>query len=373
MTSTDNTVVEITEADIVQSGLSINRYSATGRNIEVGSTVAAELSLTLFNGDGRFDNTYFEGATLKVDIGIKKWDARNWENAKLYYVPMGIFKVEGCPRKLSTIEIKAMDNMIKFDSVADFTDISFPMSTNLLLDAVCTKCGVERASKTLDNGTYSVTQAPKGDSITYRQLVGWIAQIAGTCAFIDWDGKLRLAWYTTTTESISESTCFSKSFQEKNVTIDAVDIIADSSEAGQYGGDYPLQIIANKLIQHDSASLGDLIRAKLMGFTYLPFEATIISLPYLYPLDVISYEAASKTFPLAITDVTFTINQGLKISGRGETATQRKDGRTPIPFTPEFELVFNLLSSISMTKFVDKRMNNSISAITTEKLTEILV
>ena len=60
----------ITEADIVQGGLKIDRYSVTNSKIEVGSAVASELSLKLRNYDGKFDNVSFEGAVLYVKVGV---------------------------------------------------------------------------------------------------------------------------------------------------------------------------------------------------------------------------------------------------------------------------------------------------------------
>ena len=61
----------ITEADIIQGGLKIDRYCVTNSKIEVGSAVASELSLKLRNYDGKFNDVSFEGAVLNVKIGIK--------------------------------------------------------------------------------------------------------------------------------------------------------------------------------------------------------------------------------------------------------------------------------------------------------------
>ena len=70
-TSKDGQTRTITEANIVQGGLKIDRYSVTGSKIEIGSAVAAELSLKLRNYDGEFDDFSFEGADLYVKIGVK--------------------------------------------------------------------------------------------------------------------------------------------------------------------------------------------------------------------------------------------------------------------------------------------------------------
>ena len=50
----------ITDADIIQGGLKIDRYCVTNSKIEIGSAVASELSLKLRNYDGKFNDVSFE-------------------------------------------------------------------------------------------------------------------------------------------------------------------------------------------------------------------------------------------------------------------------------------------------------------------------
>ena len=105
----------LTEKDVIQGGLSIDRYCVSGSRIEIGSAVAAELSLTLDNTDGKFNDTAFEGAELFINVGTKKWEARKWEKAVEHFIPMGYFTVDNSPRKLSNITLSALDRMVHFD------------------------------------------------------------------------------------------------------------------------------------------------------------------------------------------------------------------------------------------------------------------
>ena len=52
-----NESFSVAENEIVQGSLSIDRYSVSNSKIEVGSAVAAELTLKLKNDDGKYDNT----------------------------------------------------------------------------------------------------------------------------------------------------------------------------------------------------------------------------------------------------------------------------------------------------------------------------
>ena len=73
----------ITDADIIQGGLKIDRYCVTNSKIEVGSAVASELSLKLRNYDGKFNDVSFEGAVLNVKIGIHAPTHLNWASSFL--------------------------------------------------------------------------------------------------------------------------------------------------------------------------------------------------------------------------------------------------------------------------------------------------
>lgn len=141
-----NESFSVAENEIVQGSLSIDRYSVSNSKIEVGSAVAAELTLKLKNDDGKYDNTVFEGAEVFVKIGIKKWDAHRWENAVIHWIPCGYFTIDEPPRALSTITISALDRMILFDKTVDISKLSFPMTVADLLNKICTICGVTLAT-----------------------------------------------------------------------------------------------------------------------------------------------------------------------------------------------------------------------------------
>ena len=102
----------ITAEDIAQGGLSIDRYCVSGSSLEMGSAIASELTLTLLNYDGRFDDVSFEGKELHVELGVID------DEDETHWFDMGYFKVDTPPRKKSTISITALDRMVKFDEEA---------------------------------------------------------------------------------------------------------------------------------------------------------------------------------------------------------------------------------------------------------------
>ena len=205
-----NRTFTLTESDIRQGGLSIDRYCVSNTKIEIGSAVAAELTLTLENTDDRFADEVFEDAELEVKIGIKKWDAGKWEKAKVEWIPCGFFTIDDPPRKLTSITLSALDRMVKFD--ANIAGDIFPTTVKNLVELCCTRCGVPLYTDIgkLPNSDYMITYSPEEDEeLTYRQLIQWAAQITGTCAYIDWNGKLRLEWYSDTGINITPSDRYS--------------------------------------------------------------------------------------------------------------------------------------------------------------------
>lgn len=323
-----NESFSVAENEIVQGSLSIDRYSVSNSKIEVGSAVAAELTLKLKNDDGKYDNTVFEGAEVFVKIGIKKWDAHRWENAVIHWIPCGYFTIDEPPRALSTITISALDRMILFDKTVDISKLSFPMTVADLLNKICTICGVTLATDItrLPNKDYQITAYPEGQDLTYRTLLQWCAALTGTCAFMNYDGNLELKWYEQTDLAISPSERYNSDMQENDVAITGI-YFKDAANTEYIAGtdDYCLDLSSNGLLQDNVQVVLDTLYVSLKGFSYRPYTATIKSAPYIYPMDMIHYEdAKGEVHDTIITNVTFGMNLSTSIAGKGETTQKQK-------------------------------------------------
>lgn len=323
-----NESFSVAENEIVQGSLSIDRYSVSNSKIEVGSAVAAELTLKLKNDDGKYDNTVFEGAEVFVKIGIKKWDAHRWENAVIHWIPCGYFTIDEPPRALSTITISALDRMILFDKTVETDKLSFPMTVADLLNKICTICGVTLATDItrLPNKDYLITAYPEGQDLTYRTLLQWCAALTGTCAFMNYDGNLELKWYEQTDLTISPSERYNSDMQENDVAITGI-YFKDAANTEYIAGtdDYCLDLSSNGLLQDNVQVVLDTLYVPLKGFSYRPYTATIKSAPYIYPMDMIHYEdAKGEVHDTIITNVTFGMNLSTSIAGKGETTQKQK-------------------------------------------------
>ena len=314
---------ELTESNIAQGGLSINRYCVSGSKIEIGSAIASELTLKLDNRDDRYEDTQFEGEEVEVKIGIKKWDAYRWENAKLHWIPCGFFTVDETPRKLAYITLTALDRMVRFDKEVNADDLTFPTTIATLLTVCCNNCGVPLKTNptSLTNSNYIVQNFPETDGLTYRQIIQWIAEITATCAFIDWDGKLCFKWYSDNDFSISPSERYSSDMYEQDISISGVQISDDDDNVYLAGtDDYAFNIENNGLIQGDQETVAAAIYEKVKGFTYRPYNCTCKPMPYVYPLDGVIYtDKKGVKHKSIVTNITFKMNAATSLEGKGET------------------------------------------------------
>ena len=333
----------ITDADIIQGGLKIDRYCVTNSKIEVGSAVASELSLKLRNYDGRFNDVSFEGAVLNVKIGIKL--ASVLEGATLgkgilgrmilgsassdqdvAYVPCGLFIVDTPPRKLSTISISALDYMVLFDREVNASALSFPIHVDALIQKICSICNVTLATdvSVLPNHYFSIGGLPDtNQKLTYRQLLQWCAQLTGTCAFMDGSGRLVLKWYEQTGVTITASERYSSDMLENDITITG--FTCDDGKGNTYlsgTADYTLDLSDCGFLTNAYEGVLKELQAARGGFAYRPYSATIKSAPYLFPLDMIRYkDKDGVVHDTIVTNVTLALNCNTAISGAGETVT----------------------------------------------------
>ena len=322
-------LTEITDRDLLEGGFSVDRYCFSSNTLEIGTAIASELSIELDNHTGKFDSFDFDGAVLTAYVGIKKWDAKEWENAVIHYIPVGVFVVDEKIKNRASITLNALDKMVYFDKPYD-SSLSYPATLGAILADACTQCGVVQETLTFPNSTYSVSEKPTDDESTYRQIIQWVAQLAGANAFIDWNGKLRLKWFEATGISITPNDRYDSTVEEYAVTITGVKISTadgESATAGTTG--CMLNIEGNGLAQDNLSTLASNIQAVVGGFTYLPYSCVCRPMPYLYPMDKISFvDRQGNSYTTIVSAITYTKNGATNVSGEGTGETEGK--RTPV-------------------------------------------
>ena len=330
-TPTKGTAFNITDKDII-GAVTVDWSSVTGSKLDLGSACMSELSFTLENTNGAFDDKVFEGAQLYVTTSFSTGSTTET-------VPIGYYTVDSPPRKLRSIKITAYDRMAKFNRAYD-SELAYP----------CTKCGVSQKlpTNTLHRGV-SIPKRPEADNLTYRQVLVWAAELMGVSLYIDYDGKLTGGWYATNAKHavIKASDRFTSgntNFAENNIVFSGVRIVGNDENKTEYLAgtkDYAFNIEGNLLAQSDMnlSTLATELKTARCSLTYTPMSCTTHSFPHLRPLDIMKFETAQGTKKVVLTNVKWqSQNRCTKLEGKGETATQ-SGYATMGAFTPKQQAI----------------------------------
>lgn len=338
LNTTDQT---ITSDRICDGGLSIDRTAVSGSKLELGSAIAATLSLTLYNTDKKYDDVNFEGVEMKVSVAVDE-DSPTW-------VPLGVFIVDTPPRHLSTISISAMDRMVLFDKDASGFDYDTNSTVAEVIQACAKAAGVPLADtnmKNLPNYNVQVSKPETQSTITYRTLLQYCAALTGTFAYMNETGKLAFRWYDTTAGfAMTPANRYSSDIYEQDVTITGLTYTIKSQDSegketstvNVYGSaDYAFDFTDNLLIAGNAARNQALtvVQSKIIPTTYRPYSAEILPAPWLFPGDAVTYlpvdkddTAANRVFSV-VTNMAYTLNGSTTIAGQGETAQSNSYART---------------------------------------------
>ena len=331
----------ITSDRICDGGLSIDRTAVSGSKLELGSAIAATLSLTLYNTDKKYDDVNFEGVEMKVSVAVDE-DSPTW-------VPLGVFIVDTPPRHLSTISISAMDRMVLFDKDASGFDYDTNSTVAEVIQACAKAAGVPLADtnmKNLPNYNVQVSKPETQSTITYRTLLQYCAALTGTFAYMDETGKLAFRWYDTTAGfAMTPANRYSSDIYEQDVTITGLTYTIKSQDSegketstvNVYGSaDYAFDFTDNLLIAGNAARNQALtvVQSKIIPTTYRPYSAEILPAPWLFPGDAVTYlpvdkddTAANRLFSI-VTNMAYILNGSTTIAGQGETAQSNSYANT---------------------------------------------
>lgn len=338
LSTTDQT---ITSDRICDGGLSIDRTAVSGSKLELGSAIAATLSLTLYNTDKKYDDVNFEGVEMKVSVAVDE-DSPTW-------VPLGVFIVDTPPRHLSTISISAMDRMVLFDKDASGFDYDTNSTVAEVIQACAKAAGVPLADtnmKNLPNYNVQVSKPETQSTITYRTLLQYCAALTGTFAYMNETGKLAFRWYDTTAGfAMTPANRYSSDIYEQDVTITGLTYTIKSQDSegketstvNVYGSaGYAFDFTDNLLIAGNAARNQALtvVQSKIIPTTYRPYSAEILPAPWLFPGDAVTYlpvdkddTAANRVFSV-VTNMAYTLNGSTTVAGQGETAQSNSYANT---------------------------------------------
>lgn len=172
------------EQDFYADGNSFSQSGGGG--FPLGSAVSKQITINLDNHDDRYSLYDFFGAKIVL------YTEADLTNGNKERILEGTFTVIDSVSPGDALEINAYDNMYKLDS--DFTSkLSFPVSLQQLWNELCTYFSLQNRSPSFKNDNYVVQNKP--ETMTGREMAGYIAQIAAGNALIDANGGLIIRSY----------------------------------------------------------------------------------------------------------------------------------------------------------------------------------
>lgn len=184
ITFADGTVLELTEKDFTVSNNGVTDASETS-GIPLGVAVCRNIQIEIINDDERFAFYDFFGAKIRLYLTFQLSET-------VERIEYGTFTVLTPETYGETIIITALDDMYKADR--DYsTNITYPASLQTILVDACNTLDIPIGSTSFTNSDFVVNEKPTG--ITFRQLFGYIAMIAGGNARIDTTGRMRILSY----------------------------------------------------------------------------------------------------------------------------------------------------------------------------------
>ena len=209
MTLADGTVLNLTPSDFRLAGQSFTDDWVDGEAFQIGTAIGKTATILLDNTDNRVETvgtstvTYPHGKFSEYDFYMAYFvlyvclpDAYTYGSSiRDEMIRIGTFTVTTPVSHGATIEIVGVDNMYMFDKSFDECDLDFSTHPTLIniLNKCCDDCNVAIGYTTFDNQSLTVSEKP--ENATYRQVVAWIAQIAGCNAVISQTGALTLKSY----------------------------------------------------------------------------------------------------------------------------------------------------------------------------------
>ena len=201
--TTDGTYL-ITNAQVWEHTFAIEDMISQDETFTVGTAIINKLTFALNNITEQYSGVNFKNAVIIPQVGLVV-------SGQPEMLQKGIFIVEDSRYDGAIIRLTCLDLMEVFDRQYN-TDLSYPATLRQIVNDAVSKCGITingsvfpTVPDTFPNETFTVSEKPTKDSLSYREVLSWCAQIAGCYARVSRLGKLEFKWFDTTTlETIQE-------------------------------------------------------------------------------------------------------------------------------------------------------------------------
>ena len=188
-TFTDGSTLSITNEDLWSNGFKFEDAVSQSGSFDIGAAIVNKLTLQINNFSGKYTDYIWDGARVVCYIGLE--------------LSTGIEKIRICTmtvtdapyQSTAIISLTCEDSMRLFDRDYSESKLSYPATRLQIIQDACEVCGVTLQSTRFDNDDFVIQNRPDDSSITFRQVIAWVAQMGCQWAKCDEYGRLCFGWY----------------------------------------------------------------------------------------------------------------------------------------------------------------------------------
>ena len=292
-----------------------------GSSFPLGVALSRTIELNLDNYDGRFDAIDFYGAEITLFTGM------TLDDGSVEKIKEGIFSVVEPTTPGSTITLVAADYMAK-TSDSYVANTTFPATIFNIYRDVCIQCNLVAGSAKFTNGDFVVDAI--SENVTCREMLGYIAMIAGGNAMCDSNGSVIIKSYDFSGLKKSDGTYdytkaqnFSGFQKNPSISTDMIRITGvkaendDGDEKQSYivGSEDYCFLIENPLISGKEAQALQLIGNVIVGLEFYTFSGDHISNPLAEFMDpCFVQDMKGNLFFSVLSNITYTYLGSTSIS-----------------------------------------------------------
>lgn len=188
-TFTDGSTLSITDKDLWSNGFKFEDAVSQNGSFDIGAAIINKLTLQINNFSGKYTDYIWDGARVVCYIGLE--------------LSTGIEKIRICTmtvtdapyQSTAIISLTCEDSMRLFDRDYSDSKLTYPATRLQIIQDACEVCGVTLQSTRFDNDDFVIQNRPDDSSITFRQVIAWVAQMGCQWAKCDEYGRLCFGWY----------------------------------------------------------------------------------------------------------------------------------------------------------------------------------
>lgn len=282
-TFTDGSTLSITDKDLWSNGFKFEDAVSQSGSFDIGAAIVNKLTLQINNFSGKYTDYIWDGARVVCHIGLEL-------STDIEKIRICTMTVTDAPyQNTAIISLACEDSMRLFDRDYSESKLSYPATRLQIIQNACEVCGVTLQSTRFDNDDFIIQNRPDDSSITFRQVIAWVAQMGCQWAKTDAYGRLCIGWYekesnipaNITSKDTSGFTPWLYDLEITGVKVTEYSSNSSESNAKTYqSGDegYIIDISENKLIQPGTGqTICSIIAERCVGLKFRPFTTSALT------------------------------------------------------------------------------------------------